>query len=339
MRLLACALLLLPALAAAQAEGGLRVTVLGGLDTNPARDFGGSTPGDATTSAEAIAHGQLRHGRLSLLAQGALGGRMYASTSAQDVFVQQASLEGSAVVLDGFALALRGHGKDVLGGDRPYADLAAGPAAVLAFSPRLSFELSAEGRRFLYRPLLAYSFGALELLAEASYRFSAHHLGSIALGRSGRTFNAAPVVEPGASSTDPRREDTVLSAEAGYRYRGPLTLALTAGYEDARSNSFGESAQHLRLTAQAGVRLPFTTMLFLSGTFQLSHYPDGVFLSPELLLVEDSEALDSAAARLVRPLGEHLDAEVRYGLYSTRLPSNGLSYLRQVMSLGITARY
>jgi hypothetical protein len=339
MRLLACALLLLPALAgAAEAQGQARLTLLGGLDTNPRRDFGEGNPLDAESSLEAFGQGALASGRWSLLAKGGLGGRIYASASDQNVFVQQLSLEGRAELGGGFSLSLLGHGKDVLGGDRPYADLSAGPSLQLSLGPSLSVELTAEGRRFLYRPLLAYSYGALEVSGGAGYRFAAHHLGTLSLASSSRTFNAAPATAPGLGASEPRREDTVLSCEVGYRYRGPFSLGVSYAFVDDASNSFGESAQHHRVDAQLGVRLPWRTMLFVSATLQLSHYPDGVFLSPELLLVEDSEALDSAAARLVRPLGPHLDAELRYGLYATRLPSNGLSYLRQLMTVGFTLR-
>ena len=333
-----CALLvLLPALAlGAESHGALRLTLLGGLDGNPQRSFAGGDM-SAVGTGELTAEGSLVGARWDLGARLGFGGRGYASASDENVFVQQAVLEGDYALAPWLSLGFSGRAKDVRGGDRPYADLSAGPRLSIV-QGALDVDLSAEGRRFVYRPDAAYSFGALVLAGEARYRFSRHHLGSFSFASESRGFSAFAAPTPPQTGSSDKRTDSVLSAGVGYRYRGPFTLAAGYTLEDDSSNSYGESALRHRINAQLGLRLPFGTMGFLAASLQLSHYPDGVYLSPDILLVEDSEALDSASVRLVRPLGAHVDLELRYGLYATSLPSNGLSYLRQLASLGVTLR-
>ena len=333
-----CALLVLvPALAlGAETSGALRLTLLGGVDGNPRRDFGG---GDSSLvgTAELSAQGDVAGERWELAGRLGLGGRGYGAATDEDVYVQQAVLEGDYSLARWLSAGLAARAKDVRGGDRPYADLSAGPRLSIA-QGALGVDLSAEARRFLYRPEAAYSFGALVLSGEASYRFSRRHLGRFFLSSESRSFAAFANPAPPQTTSTEKRNDAVLAAGVGYRYRGPFTLAAEYSVEDDSSNSYGESALRQKVSAELGLRLPLGVMAFFAGTLQLSHYPDGVFLSPEILLLEDSEALDSASLRLVRPVGPHVDLELRYGIYATTLPSNGLSYLRQLASVGVTLR-
>jgi hypothetical protein len=135
-----------------------------------------------------------------------------------------------------------------------------------------------------------------------------------------------------------RRKDGALSAGAGYTYRGAWAAGLTYTFQEVSSNSFGETVLRHRLSGSAGLRLPWSVMLLAQGTLGLTRYPDGIFLSPEIILVEEDEGQNSLSLKLARPVSEHVDVELSYALYSTSLPRNGLSYFRQVLGVGLTWR-
>jgi hypothetical protein len=143
---------------------------------------------------------------------------------------------------------------------------------------------------------------------------------------------------PGVAAELGRREDGALSASVGYTYRGPVALGLTYTVQDVGSNSFGQSVTHHRLSGSAGVRLPWKVTLLAQGSLGLSRYPDGLYLSPEIALLEEDEGQNTLSLKLARPLRQSLDLELTYGLYSTSLPRNGLSYFRQVLGVGVTWR-
>jgi hypothetical protein len=333
--------LLCPALAlAADASGTARLQASFGVDTNPGRDFGDLATPDAAASLTGEGQGALREGALRLEGSYALGGRLFASQHDANVLVQAARASAATAVGPLFTLGLEGRAKDRRAGSRgrAYTDLTGGP--FLAFSPSraLSFELHAALRRFLYRDAFAFSFGAGELTLLGHTRLSRRHGLTLSLFAARQRYGVEAVDASGLD-LGTRRVDGRLGAEAGYRYRGPFALSLGYRLERVDSNSFGEAQLRHRLSASVGVRLPFQALLLVEGALELTHYPDGVFLSPQLLLLEDDEGLTSAAARLVRPLNAHVDLELRYGLYQTRLSQNGLSYLRQLATAGATVRF
>lgn len=333
--------LLCPTLAlAAEATGAARLSASVGADTNPGRDFGDVPRPDAVASAMGTAEGALRSGALALNGSYALGGRTFASQQEADLWVQAADLDLAVTATPWLRVGLAGRAKDRHAGSRgrAYADLSAGPFVALVPSPALALELHAEARRFLYRDAEAFSFGAGELRLLGRYRLSPRHAFSLSL-LSARERYAAEAVDAHAQTLGTRRRDTRLGGALGYRYRGPFALSLEYGLEGVSSNSFGEAQLRHRVTATLGLRLPARLMLFLEGALQLTRYPDGVYLSPEILLLEDDENLNSAAVRLVRPLSPHVDLELSYGVYQTRLSQTGLSYLRQLATAGATLRF
>lgn len=333
--------LLCPALAlAADASGSVRLQASFGLDTNPGRDFGELATPDAVTSLTGEGEGALRRGALQLQGRYALGGRLFASQQDANVLVQAARVSAAAEVGQALTLGVEGRAKDRRAGSRgrAYTDLVGGPFVALSASRALSFELHAALHRFLYRDAFDYSFGAGELTLTARERLSRHHALSLSLFGAGERYGVEAVDEAGLGRGE-RRVDRRLGGEVGYRYRGPFALSVAYRLEQVGSNSFGEAQLRHRLSATAGVRLPWKVLLLFQGALQLTSYPDGVFLSPQILLLEDEEGLTSATARLVRPVNAHLDLELRYGLYQTRLSQNGLSYLRQLATAGATVRF
>jgi hypothetical protein len=345
---LLCALLLaamvLPGGAhAADVEGSVRVTSRLMVDSNAPRDFHdalGHTPGpDLALSLLAAGDGRLTGERLQLVGRYELGGRKYVRYPTEDVLIQAVAVEGSTAVGTALGLGVEGRAKDRRGGTRDYSDL--GADAFLEYVPdvRLALRVRAGAHRFVYRPDGQANFGGSEVSFLGRYRFNRSHALSVfgEYGSRGHSGQARPPPEDEEPSLG-RRRDQALSAGATYTLRGTMTLGLTYTFQELSSNSFGETVLRHRLSGSAGLRLPWNLTLLAQGTVGLSRYPDGIYLSPEIILVEEDEGQNSLSLKLARPMSASLDLELSYGVYGTNLPKNALSYFRQVMGVGLTWR-
>jgi hypothetical protein len=346
-RLLSPLVVLLLALAgpvhAADVKGALRATGRMMVDGNAPRDVtSGSATRDATDlvfSLLASGEGRYTADRWQLVGRYDGGVRKYLLFSSEDVLVQAAALEGSLALGESLGVGVEGRAKDRRGGGRAYSDLGASAFVEYAPDARLSLRLRAGAHRFLYRQDFSASFGGPEVGLLARYRIDRRHAVSVAGEYGTRRYPSSrrPPPEVDVPWTG-RREDGSLLASVGYSYKGPLALGVTYSYQENSSNSFGESVQRHRLSANAGVRLPAKLMLLAQGSLGLNRYPDRVYFSPDIILLEDDEAQNSLSLKLVRPMGEHMDVELSYALYNTRMPRNDLSYFRQVAGMGLTWR-
>jgi hypothetical protein len=334
---------LLPAFAAAaEFEGRARVSVGAGVDSNARRDYDQAQPvADGLLSAHGAVDGRVSFPRAQLLGAYDLGGRRFFQYASEDVLVQVGSAEASMAVGRYLGLGVLGRGRDRRGGARDYTDLSG--VAFVDLVPDAQVELRAHGggHRFIYWPVFPYSFSARELGGTARYRFNRSHSVS-AFGELGlRRYNGQARPAPDLEEPPPlrQRRDNVFGVGAGYAYRGPFAFSATWGYTDQSSNSFGETSRRHRLTLSAAVRLPWRLFLMSQLNLQLASYPDGVFLSPEIILDEDAENHNALSLKLARPVTAHFDVEVRYALFQNRLAGNDLHYFRQLVWLGFTWRY
>ncbi|ATB45662.1 hypothetical protein [Corallococcus macrosporus] len=346
-------LLVLAMLAAARApaaewEGALRGSARLLLDTNAPRDYSDrDTPGaerDFALSLLGAAEGRGSFERAQLVGRYELGARKYVLYQEEDTLVQSGAVEASHALGTSLGIGLEGHAKDRRGGSRSYSDL--GTTAFLEYAPdvRLALRVRAGARRFVYRPDPTANFGGPEVGVLGRYRFDRRHSLSVFGDWNARRFGTAPRARPpgagGSSGLLPgRRQDGALTAGASYTYRGPVALGLTYAFQELSSNSYGETLRRHRVSANAGVRLPWRVTLLAQGSLGLTQYPDGIYLSPEIILVEEDEGQNSLSAKLARPLTDTLDLEASWGIWSTRLPRNALTYTRQVFSVGFTWRY
>lgn len=328
---------------AADVEGALRVTGRLGVDTNAPRDFsdGQAASPDPDGAFSLLAAGELRlTGESSqLVGRYDAGARKYLGYSSEDMLVQALALEGSLALGPVLGVGVEGRAKDRRGGSRAYTDLGASAFLEYAADVRLALRLRLGAHRFVYRPNAAVNFGGPEFGVVGRYRFDKRHslVVSGEYGARGYGVDARP--QPGVTpSRSQRREDGALSASVGYTYRGPVALGLTYSFQEVGSNSFGETVLRHRLAGSAGVRLPWKVTLLAQGALGLSRYPDGIYLSPDIILVDEDEGQNTLSLKLARPVSKSLDAELTYGLYSTNLPRNGLSYSRQVFGVGLTWR-
>jgi hypothetical protein len=343
-RLLSALLLLLAGGAlAADVEGSVRVTGRVLVDSNAPRDFSDnqslSPELDMALGLLAAAEGRVTGERLQAVGRYELGGRKYLRYDTEDVLVQSAALEGSAALGTQLGVGAEGRAKDRRGGSRDYSDL--GTSAFLEYAPevRLALRVRVGAHRFVYRPDSRANFGGPEWGFLGRYRFNRRHALSVFGEYGSRRYGVEARPPTGSEDLElGRRKDRVLSAGAGYTYRGAWAAGLTYTFQEVSSNSFGETVLRHRLSGSAGVRLPWNAMLLAQGAVGLSRYPDGIFLSPEIILVEEDEGQNSLSLKLARPVTERVDVELSYALYNTSLPRNGLSYFRQVLGVGFTWR-
>ncbi|MCP3103550.1 hypothetical protein LZ198_32170 [Myxococcus sp. K15C18031901] len=324
-------------------EGTLKGTARLMVDTNAPRDFvdtSNRAPGaDTALSVLGSAEGRATFERTQVVGRYELGARKYLDFADEDTLIQAGALEGSLALGTEFGVGVEGHAKDRRGGSRDYSDLGTSVFAEYAPDVRLALRLRAGARRFVYRPDATANFGGPELGVLGRYRFDRRHSLSLFGDFGTRRFGIEARARPGAlGSRVGRREDGALTAGVTYAYRGPVSLGLTYSYQESSSNSFGETLLRHRVTGNAGVRLPWRVTLLAQGSLGFTRYPDGIFLSPEIILVEEDEGQNSLSLKLARPVSDHVDLEVTWGLWSTRLPRNDLSYTRQVFGVGFTWR-
>ncbi len=333
---------------AAEWDGALKGTGRLMLDTNAPREFSDRlTPAptrDIALSLLGSAEGRGTFDRSQVVGRYELGARKYLRYVEEDTLVQSGALEASYALGTALGIGLEGHAKDRRGGSRSYSDL--GTTAFLEYAPdvRLALRVRAGARRFVYRPDPTANFGGAEAGVLGRYRFNRRHSLSVFGDWNARRYGTAPRARPPGTGGSPgvlpgRRQDGALTAGASYAYRGPLALGVSYAFQEISSNSYGETLWRHRLSANAGIRLPWRVTLLAQGSLGLTGYPDGIYLSPEIILLEEDEGQNSLSLKLARPLTESLDVEVSWGVWSTRLPRNALTYTRQVFSTGLTWRY
>lgn len=323
-----------------------RLHVAGRLlwDGNAPRDY--ALPGARANTADGVfgvlasAEGRYTAERWQLVGRYDAGGRLYRAFTSENTLVQSAALEGSHALGESLGLGIEGRAKDRRGGGRAYTDVAGSAFTEYVPDARLSLRLRAGGHVFRYRPDPRANFSGPELGVLARYRIDRRHALGIA-GEYGARRYTTPARLGGPPWEDPSRSrsDGTLQASVSYTYRGPLNLGLSYAYLENSSNSLGESLRRHRFSASLGVRLPWKLTLLAQGALGFNLYPDGIYLSPEIILVEDEESQNMLAVRLVRPLTPTLDLELSSAVYgSSRLPDTELSYFRPVVGVGLTWR-
>ena len=76
-----------------------------------------------------------------------------------------------------------------------------------------------------------------------------------------------------------------------------------------------------------------------SVTWQPAVFPEGVYLSPDLTVLEEDENVSSLTLKLVRPLSKYFDLDVRYAGFLGFLPQNEFLYLRHMVSFGVAVNF
>ncbi len=332
---------------AADVDGRARVWVGPGFDSNARRDF--VSPG-YPTAADAFLYGlgQLE-GQVTFdtgfRLQGSydVAGRKFLLLPSEDTVLQALQVEALYGLSRIFNVGVFGRARDRRGAQRDYSDLQGGLAIDFLPDPHVDVRLAVAAHRFLYWDRFAYSWWGPDAQLTARYRFDRRHSLSVSGLYNPRTYNAVAVPHPPADGDPPppdqTRSDVAFGAGVTYSYRGPFHLSGGYSYFDQTSNSLGETVRRHRFSMTLGLHLPWDLTLLAAGALQLASYPDGVYLAPELNVLEDDENASSVSVKLVRPLVAHLELDLRYAFFHNVLPNNGFVYQRHVVSIGLALSY
>lgn len=327
--------------------GDATVALLTGLDTNARRVIGEQEVTDAFASLSGQARGALLigsshylHGRYDI------GLKKFFDLDSEDLIVQRLEV-GYSPSFGRWTISLDGRGKlrNSRDGVRDYRDLDAELSARRTL-PR-GFSLRAEGgfRDFNYPHQEAYGFKSVYAGLGGSWRI--HRTVVASLDVSG----ALPEYEGHARASDASydderyRNDKSLSVQAKVAWRGPVALQVGYLWVGNWSNSYGESFQRHRVFLGCAARLPWSVFLGVHLAWQTLHYPDGLFLSDDLvdLMLYDDESQSSSTLKLSRPLNQYLELELKYKLSWVDLPRRyddaSLNYVRHVGTLGLVGRF
>jgi hypothetical protein len=257
--------------------------------------------------------------------------------------VQAAQLEGTVSFAKYFAFGISGRARDRRGAERDYTDLQGGALLDFLPDPAVDLRVQINAHRFLFYDRFAYSFWGPDGSLSARYRFNRRHSISAFGAYNPRTYNGLARARPGPEGSDPppevTRADTVFGGGISYSYRGPFHFTFSYSYMDQTSNSYGESVKRHRLNATAGIHLPWDLTFLGSLTWQPSLFPEGVYLSPDLTVLEEDENVSSLTLKLVKPLNKWLDLDVRYAGFLGFLPQNDFLYVRHVFSVGLAVNF
>jgi hypothetical protein len=339
---------LVPAVAGAvELRGASRLWLGPGYDTNARRDFvtsASSPQADGFLFALGTVDGVIEGERFRLSGTYDVAARKFFLLPSEDTIVNAFSGEFLFGLSELFSVGLNGNARDRRGANRDYTSLLG--QAFVDFSPTGNIDVRARfgATRFLFWPRFGYSFSGPTGDLSARYRFDRRHSVSLSGSYNPRTYNSNVNPRPDEETPMLRRSDPFFSVGLGYSFRGPFHLTVAYSYLDQTSNSYGETMRRHRLSATAGFRLPAKFTLLTTGALQLTSFPDGIFLSPDLQVVEDDENSSSLTLKLVRPVHQHVDLDLRYALYVNVLPQQmvgreALVYVRNVFSLGVTISF
>jgi hypothetical protein len=268
------------------------------------------------------------------------GGRKFILLPSEDTLVQTGLLEAELYLLPEIGVGASLHLRDRRGADRDYTDLGADAYIRFLMQGRLDARVKIGAHRFIFWPRFPYSFWGPDFGVQARFRITRRHSVSAFLEFEPRTYNANALPHP---DLDPQpelgvRKDTFFVVGLGYQYRGPWAFGFNYSFLESDSNSFGETVRRHRINLNAGVKLFWELSLMGNAVLQLAQYPDGVYLSDELIVIDDDESQNQVALKLARPLGRWFEVDFRWQLFFNKLVKNDLSYFRQTFTLGVSFR-
>jgi hypothetical protein len=288
--------------------------------------------GDLDVSGRPWAH---QHTDLAL----DIGGRLFASQWEEDTLVGAATLVHDIGLSRKLSLRFDASGKDkwVENDDRAFADYGAGVALSLGPWAKTRFDVRAGYQAFVYFPDTDFSeLGPSFSISLSSTPWTRQ---TLAVGyRLMPQFYQGPQVFPSGAEAG-QRFDWYHLATASYTLQAPIVLSVIYSFIDDDSDSYGESYLRNRVQLVVGAALPWELFLVGMAAVQLTSYPDGLYLSPELLLLEDDDDLDEVGVKISKDVGKGFSIEARYGFYYNGLQQNGLTYERHVAYLGVAWRH
>jgi hypothetical protein len=133
--------------------------------------------------------------------------------------------------------------------------------------------------------------------------------------------------------------------EGGFEltYVGPVLVGVGYGLQLNLSNSFGQSLLRQLVTLKLAYRFPWQLYATLKAQLFVTRYLDPVLLDTNIatqtFITIDDENRNAVIVDLERPLGgSGLALNARYSVFTNELTASPVSFLRQVVYLGLTYR-
>ncbi len=315
-----------------------------------------------------------RHGDNILNVSANLGGKIYFNPAVfdQDVLVAQAAAEDRARVTRFFHLAAAADYYDAwqLPVD-PYRhrDFRSGRVVARAYfvDPLGEVTLTGGYRGFQYKPDPYFDFQAgtanVRAVARAHFGPDGEHELDVAAVYSlerryftgvAQLFDAnqpgcaygQPIIQRCVVAGTEARNDWFHEGGIELTYVGPLLVAIGYGLQLNLSNSFGEGESLLRqmFTLKLAYRLPWNLYATLKAQLYINKYLDPLLLdqtvinSQTFVTIED-ENRNAVIIDVERPIGSTgLALDARYSIFTNELSATPVSFLRQLVYLGLTYR-
>ncbi|MGC4122862.1 MAG: hypothetical protein QM765_51505 [Myxococcales bacterium] len=351
---------------AAPLQGSLTASFGPGLDTNPSKTLTSDASvldgflGLSATGRVKVGfgEGQQVSGRYDL------GLRKFFLSEGEDLAVQQVALDW-AVNLGRVMLGAEASGKWWVSraGTRDYADLGADLFVDIALVKALNLRLAGGARGFLYPPAYAnepveisdtsvdankaYDWAGPQGSAMLRWQPARRHTLALALFGVLPYYNGFSRYEGSSEFANGRdgypvvkRRDAQFGGQLSYSFRGPVAVQAGYSYVRINSTSYGEASERHRAFAAVSAKLPWRLYAGLLAAYQFSSYPDGIFLSRNIELLDD-DSFSSVGAKVGLAITDEVDLELRYATYWTELPPSSslpTTWWRHTAFLGVTLR-
>jgi hypothetical protein len=156
-----------------------------------------------------------------------------------------------------------------------------------------------------------------------------------------RTCYPGPPIKLECLARAGAREDRWQEAQVELSYLRAVLISTGYAVQLNQSSSFGQSLLRHIFTAKLGFRLPWQIYTTLKAQLLVTTYLDPVLLNQTInsqtFVSIDEENRNALLVDLERPVGRTgLAVVARYSLYTNELSSSAVSFLRQVIYLGVT---
>lgn len=145
----------------------------------------------------------------------------------------------------------------------------------------------------------------------------------------------ARVAREGESEDRRPRADAPLRLSVGLTSVRSVFASLRYTFTRNGSNSRGDSYIRHRVTATAGVRLPFDITTTGQAALQITSYDDGLSVGQQLLLGDDDESQNSLSLAVSRPWWLGIATEARFSWYGNEFARERVTFSRMTAQVGI----
>ncbi len=139
--------------------------------------------------------------------------------------------------------------------------------------------------------------------------------------------------------TENRREDRNHNFILKLNYESDILISITYNPEINSSNSVGESIIRQRFQISMSAMLFYKIYLNMLLSIMISSFEDGVLISDQFLLINDSENRNYIILKVSREIYKKIMYELKYGYYYSEYSNYITQFSRTVISTGICLKF